>query len=83
VVLLSGSESDQGYMYIVCLWVREGWDLINWMIPATFCEVQAMIWISNTICRCLFRIQLEVVFHFVDIGGIVNYHCLNFIFIIF
>jgi len=41
-------------------------------------------WISNIICHGLFCVQLrwEVIVCFVDIGGIDNYHSLNFLFII-
>jgi hypothetical protein len=56
--------------------------------PATFlCLSQARTWISNVICHSLFCVQWvqlkwEVIVRFIDIGGIDNCHCLNFLFII-
>jgi hypothetical protein len=55
--------------------------------PATFlCLSQARTWISKVICRGLFCVQWlqlrwEVIVGFVDIGGIDDHHCLNFLFI--
>jgi hypothetical protein len=44
--------------------------------------VRARTWISNVICRCLFRVRrvqlrLDVIVGFVDIGWLDHHHCLN------
>ena len=49
------------------------------------CLSQAETWISNVICHGRFvfnELWREAIARFVDIGGIVDYHCLNFLFII-
>jgi hypothetical protein len=87
-------ESVQVF-FIICLYMYCRWrssyqrgDPINRCNPATFlCLSQARIWISKVICSgliCVQWVQLgwEVIVCFVDIGGIVDHHCLNFLFII-
>ena len=54
---------------------------INRFDSATFvCMSQARTWSSNVICRgsLLYSVKMR----FVDIGGIDNHHCLNFLFTI-
>ena len=58
------------------------WIHISRFNPITFlCLSKAKIWISNVICSAFF-FGVEVIYRFVDIGGIVDHHCLNFLFII-
>jgi hypothetical protein len=62
-----------------CLLVPEMFELDPTVPPIT--------WISNVICHSLFCVQWvqlkwEVIVRFIDIGGIDNCHCLNFLFII-
>jgi hypothetical protein len=42
--------------------------------------------ISNTLCRGSFyvfsELKQDVIVRFVDIGGIIHHHCLNFLFLI-
>jgi hypothetical protein len=40
-----------------------------------------MIVKNSTNEKKVFKVQLEVIVGFVDIGGILDYHCLNFLFI--
>ena len=55
--------------------------------PATFlCLSQARTWIFNVICHGNFcvqwvQIKWEMIVRFVDIGGIDDHHCLNFLLI--
>ena len=71
---------------IIQLSKGEGRDHINWFNLAIFmCLSQARTWISNVICyglSCVLCVQLrwEVIVHFVDICGIDDHHCLNFLF---
>ena len=71
----------------------EGWYLwkcwpLNCLNPVTYlCLSKTRTWISNVICHGLFCVQWvqlrwEVTVHFVDIGEIIDHHCLNFLFII-
>jgi hypothetical protein len=81
------------FIYVMQLEIQlsreEGWDLINWFNPTIcLCLSQARICISNVICRGLFCVQWlqlrwKVIVGFVDIGGIDDHHCLNFLFIIY
>jgi len=63
----------------------EAWDPINRFNTAAFlCLSQAMTWIFNVILRDPFvfsELKWGVIVRFVDIGGIVDHHCLNFLFI--
>jgi hypothetical protein len=67
---------------------RGGWDHINRFIPATFmCRFQASTLISNVNISWSFLCSVsrdddEVFVCFIDIGGIVDHHLLNFLFII-
>ena len=65
---------------------REDWDYINQFNPATFlCLSQTRTWISNGIGHGLFYVQWlrwKVIVCLVDIGGTVDHHCLNYVFII-
>ena len=79
------------YLFVLLLEFQlsreEGWDPIIRFKPATFLFLtQARTCIPNAIwlCSVIFCIQLrrEVNAHFVDIGGIDNLYCLNFLFII-
>ena len=59
-----------GYILLldIHLSIGKGCDLINKFNPVKFlCLSRAWTWISNVVC-------------FVDIGGIVDHHCLNFLF---
>jgi hypothetical protein len=63
------------------------WDKINWFKSAIFLFLsQANTWISNVICCSSLFLMLNelryVIVSFVDIGGIVDQHCLNFVFVI-
>ena len=64
--------------------VTEKINITNLTPPSFLCLFQARIWISNVLCRGLFCVCLascfwwEVIVCFVDIGGIVYRHCLNF-----
>jgi hypothetical protein len=64
--------------------VTEKINITNLTPPSVLCLFQARIWISNVLCRGLFCVCLascfwwEVIVCFVDIGGIVYRHCLNF-----
>ena len=56
------------------------------LLPLTFlCLSQTRIWISNVICYSLFlclvfsELRWEVIVPVVDIGGIVDHHCLEVI----
>ena len=73
-----------------CHWrssYQEGGGPINQVNLHTFlCLSKARTWISNIIYSGLFcaqcvQIRWEVIVHFVDIGGIDDYHCLSFPFI--
>ena len=59
---------------------------INWFNPATsLCLSKARSWISNVICHGFFmfnELTWKLIVCFVDIGGMVNHHCLKFLFII-
>ena len=86
---LSGSEFSVVYICIILGgpgMKRGGLDLIYQFNPATlFCLSQARIWISNSICPCLFMFSVlrwELIFRCVDIVEIVDDRCLYFIFII-
>ena len=65
----------------------ESWGPINQFNPAMFLWLfQSRTWIPNVIHCDLFcvqwvRLQWEVIVSFVDIGGIHDHHCLNFLFI--
>ena len=63
-----------------------GGDSMNYFTPATlFCLSQARIVISYVICQFIFEFSEckgVVSVGFVDIGGIVDHHCLNFIFVV-
>jgi len=62
----------------------EGWDPINRFNNTTFfCPSKAGMWISNImVVYYVFREwRWEVIVLFVDISGIVDQHCLNFIII--
>ena len=54
-------------------------------LPKLFVPVSSRTWISNVICHCLFflfnDLRWEVIVCFFDIGGIVDNHHLNFLFI--
>ena len=60
---------------------------ITQLLPATFlCLSQARIWISNVKCHGLFYVQWvllswEAIVGLVDVCGIDDHHCLNFLFI--
>jgi len=59
-------------------------DPINWFNPATFlCLYQARTWISNVVFCVFSHLRREVIVNFVDIGVIVDHHCLNFFLLIF
>ena len=61
-----------------------GIPLISLTPPHFVCLSQARTWISNVICGGLFVLskwRREMIVRFVDIGGIVDHHCLNFLFI--
>ena len=54
--------------------------------PTLLCMFQARTWISNIICYgfFIFNFQDETFFFdFVDIGGILDHHCLHFLFSMF
>ena len=79
------------FIYVLLLEIQlsrgEGWDPINRFNPATsLCLSQARTWISNIMLLSLIfvfnELRWEVIVCFVDIGGIVDHHCLNFLFII-
>ena len=63
----------------------QGWDSSKRFNPATFlCLSQARTLISSVMCPGHFCIQWarwEVIVLFVDIDGIIDHHCLNFLFI--
>jgi hypothetical protein len=53
--------------------------------PTHYSDKANQTWISKVIFLCLFvfsKWRWEVIAHCVDIGGIVDHHCLNFLFII-
>jgi hypothetical protein len=58
----------------------------GWLKPDTcLCLFHLVTWISNVICRDRFSLRsmswgVEIFFCFVDIGGIVDHHCLNLVF---
>ena len=67
--------------------MREVWDPINRFNPATFlCMSHVSTRISNVICMSwtfvFTELRLKVIVRFLVIGGIVDHHCLNFLFII-
>ena len=72
-----------------CCWrssYQEGRVSISLNPTICLCLSQARTWISNVICRGLFCVQWvqlrwEVIVGFLDIGGIDDHHCLNFLFI--
>ena len=94
-VFLSGSESVQIFSLSALLleiqWPRKGGrgDPINQVNPIIFMSLsQARTCIFNAMCCGLLKLffmfnvfRQEVVVHFVDIGGIVDRHCLNFLLI--
>jgi hypothetical protein len=64
---------------------RKDWDSINRLSSATFlCLSQARTCISNVRCygRCCVHWVKVIGDCFVAVGGIVDHHCLNFLFII-
>ena len=72
-------------LYLYCYWrsiYQEGYPF-NRIKSTTFsCLSQARIWIFNVTCLCLYCVKwFEVDVHFIDIGWIVDHHCLNFLFI--
>jgi hypothetical protein len=73
-----------GEQWFLSLCLGDDWEPIYQFIPATYlCLSQARIWISIVICCGLFVVfwELRWEIRFVDIGGIVDHHCLNFLFI--
>ena len=81
-------NTKNAYMY--CHWsssYQEGKVVIplTGLTPPQFlCLSQARTWISNVICHGLFmfsELRQEVFVRFVDIGGIGDHHCLNFLII--
>ena len=64
----------------------EDWDPSNLFNPNTLlCLFQSTTWISNIICHGLFvfsELRWEAHVRFVDIGGIIDHHLLNFLFIV-
>ena len=82
IVVLSLSVSNwcsQTWLFLFLKWFSK--------FHKFLCLSQARTWILNVICRGLFCVQWgqvrwEVFVWFVDIGGIDDHHCLNFLFII-
>jgi hypothetical protein len=66
---------------------QAGWDPIKQFNTYTFlCLSQASTLISKSNVMVFFvfsRFRSEVIVHFVDIGAIIDYHCLNFLFIMY
>ena len=64
-----------------------GYDPINQFNPATiFCLCHARTWIVNDKCNVVISfvindLRYAMVERFVDIGAIVDHHCLNFVFV--
>jgi hypothetical protein len=58
----------------------------SWRLLVTLCLSQTRTWISNVICLGLFtfnELSWGMIVRFVDIGGIVDRHCLNFLYEIY
>ena len=80
VVFVSGSESVQGFFFIVCVYVvlplmiqlsrREGWDSVKPIKPRLICVLVVVFFVSG-------ELKWEVIVHFVCVGEIVDHHCLN------
>jgi hypothetical protein len=85
ILYVIGTLYDLHDLHQNLLEIDEGWDPINQFNPTTFlCLSQTRTWISNVVVFFMFNIlRQEVVVRFVDIDGIVDHHCLNFLFIIF
>jgi len=62
----------------------EGWDPINRFNPATFVYMSGSGFPTSyvVVCFVFSELRWEVIARFVDIGGIGDNHCLNFLFII-
>ena len=94
VVFLSGSESDGLLSFVyICIDVmdpviKKGRLPINRFKPTIFVPVPSqdldfqhhMLW--SILCS-VSSVEVEVIVGFIGIGGIVDHHCLNFLFIIY
>ena len=60
---------------------RDGWDTIKRFNTAILlCLSQAKTWVPNRMCRGIFFfVNGKVIIRFVDIGGIDDLHCVNFL----
>ena len=74
-------------LYMFCRWRfsyqegRVGIPLADLTLPHLWVCTKPGAGISNFIYRSIFEFRWEVIIHSIDIGGIDDHHCLNFLFI--